>query len=1298
MCKAPQQTATATDRRTATSSRGRVGASASGHQQQRRRGVYETVAEGGRDHPDQEISTDRADDAIDAYEDQDIVKRCGTVRVNNIDTVKSNTRLLSQLICTVKLRKSQTSEVFDCSMKCDTGANCNLLPMRVLRCLFPNYSDSQIVKQLKPSTDKLKAVNGSDVRFLGKFTAQCKFRDSKWILSDFYVCETTGPVIFGCLDSIKLKLIVVPDTRLISNYSEWVAADDKILFNTKVDRQDTIPDRDSRTINVSPGVNMRPRNEAKVQFKVSGHNDAKPVLQYSSTVSDVYSDECLCSDVLNLDSADRGVECRQLRVDHVESVRNLKHKKNIMSEHSRGKFEFNANKFRAPIHGVNDLIEMYPKCFKGIGNLPGEYHIELRAGAQSHVAAPRRYPVHLKAEICRKLSEMEDLGVIVKCDDASASDWVNQLAFSRKTNGDLRICLDPRHLNKAIKRTHYRAMTLDEITHRLCGATVFSKLDAKHGFWAIKLDQESSEMCTFQSPAGKYRFVRLPFGLCVSQDIFQKHMDDILKRINLGDEAGVIGIADDFVVYGKDRRSHDRAIHMLLQSAEHNGLVFRQEKCAIKQPEVSFFGLIWNETGVKPDPKKCDEIQNRPSPKNITELQSFLGLVQYLSAFVCRLSDKARILRSLTKKAVPFEWTAEHEACFKDLKAAIRSDLILRHFNPQAPTVLEVDASLTGLGCALLQNDMPIAFASKALTPTESRYANIERELLAIVFAVERFHTFIYGKHVTVYSDHKPLESINLKQLSDCPPRLQRMLLRLQQYDVTIVYKPGNKMIFADYLSRVCPTKGDEITLEQTIHAVHAFPETVNKVRLATSQDAVLGPMAEMIMRGWPARPDQLPNCLKPYHSMKDTLVIEDGMIFSGERLVVPKALQPEYLERLHTTHQGIGKTLLRAKQNLYWLGMDNEIKSMVNSCQLCQRYQKSQPQEDLIERDMPSGVWDSLHSDVFEVEGVKYVLVIDEFSKFPFVKKLKGETSRELIEYLEDLFGCYGKPSKFYSDNGGNYASQLFKDFMEDWEVKHITSSPRYPQSNGVAERAVGHIKPIMTKSCCGKGCSIVIQDMVRSCKEPGNLNKLLLDLRTTPLGSGLPSPAELLFGRQIRNSFVIRDAMRPYNDRVYSFQEGRRAATRRVNGNSGNEYGELIPGQKVLYQQHVGSEWQPATVVAASEEPRSYILRTNQDTTVRRNRRFIRDPPVGLRTDMETSVEDDKIRSDARRCARLVEQYQDLRFTRPHISTHDEPSVVQPNITQNDSKAVVTHSDSSQPVRRSTRTRTAPIRYGYD
>ena len=160
----------------------------------------------------------------------------------------------------------------------------------------------------------------------------------------------------------------------------------------------------------------------------------------------------------------------------------------------------------------------------------------------------------------------------------------------------------------------------------------------------------------------------------------------------------------------------------------------------------------------------------------------------------------------------------------------------------------------------------------------------------------------------------------------------------------------------------------------------------------------------------------------------------------------------------------------------------------------------------------------------------------------------------------------------------------------------------------------------------------------------------------------------------------------MRPYNDKIYLFQEGRRAATRRANVDNDKEYKELLPGQNVLYQQHVGSEWQPATVLAASEEPCSYIRRTSQDMTVRRNRRFIRDPPLGLDMDAGASLEDDRIRSDARKCARLVEQYQDLRFTKPHSSIHDQPATAQTRATHSDNQPTIIQRKSPQPPRRST------------
>ena len=293
----------------------------------------------------------------------------------------------------------------------------------------------------------------------------------------------------------------------------------------------------------------------------------------------------------------------------------------------------------------------------------------------------------------------------------------------------------------------------------MLGSLLYSKLDAKNGYWLIKLDEESSKLCTFQSPARKYRFLRLPFGLSVSQDIFQSWMDMILAKV--GD--GVIGIADDVVVYGRDLEEHDRNLHKLMKVAEEEGLVFRAEKCCVRQHTISFFGLIWSKDGMQPDPRKCDEIHRRPAPTNVQEPQSFLGIVQYLSPFVPLMAEKTKVLRQLLKKEAPYEWSIDHQRSFEELKQAIHSDTKLRYFDTASPVTLEVDASQYGLGAALTQNGKPVAFASKSLTPAETRYANIEREMLSVVFALERFHCFVYGKAVTVISDHKPLESIHLK-------------------------------------------------------------------------------------------------------------------------------------------------------------------------------------------------------------------------------------------------------------------------------------------------------------------------------------------------------------------------------------------------------------------------------------------------------------------------------------------------------------------------------------------------------
>ena len=234
---------------------------------------------------------------------------------------------------------------------------------------------------------------------------------------------------------------------------------------------------------------------------------------------------------------------------------------------------------------IDDLLKQYPNQFDCIVNFHGEYHIVTDPQLQPVIHAPRKCPIQLKDEIKNCLDEMVENGVIRKVDEPT--DWVNSLAYSRKQNGNLRICLDPKDLNKAIKRCHYHTPTLEEITHQFAESQHFSKLDAKNGYWFVKLDAESQLLTTFNSPFGRFCFQRMPFGLVMSQDVFQQRMDQILEKC-----PQTIGIADDIAVYGNTKTEHDKHLHSLMKLARDNGLVFNSEKCAIGQKRIHFFGMV----------------------------------------------------------------------------------------------------------------------------------------------------------------------------------------------------------------------------------------------------------------------------------------------------------------------------------------------------------------------------------------------------------------------------------------------------------------------------------------------------------------------------------------------------------------------------------------------------------------------------------------------------------------------------------------------------------------------------------
>ena len=350
-----------------------------------------------------------------------------------------------------------------------------------------------------------------------------------------------------------------------------------------------------------------------------------------------------------------------------------------------------------------------------------------------------------------------------------------------------------------------------------CDAKYFSIVDARSGYWNIQLDHESSLYTTFNSPHGRYRFLRLPFGFIGAQDIFQKKVDKAF-----GDLPGVTGIANDIVIYGRDQSDHDANLRAVMERACETGLRFNPDKCKMRCTEIPFFGNIISDSGLRPDPQKTEAILNLDPSASLADLQTFLGMVQFLSRFVPNLASLSANLWDLTKKSSKFQWGPEHQSAVDKVKEAVTSTSSLQYFDSTKPVTIQVDASTRGLGATLFQDKGPIEYRSKLLTETETRYSNIEREMLAIVHGLEKFHYYAYGRHVTVETDHKPLEAIFKKHLSSSPPRIARMMLRIQKYDVEIKYVPGKNVPLADTLSRINPLPGDTIEgLDVSVHELH---------------------------------------------------------------------------------------------------------------------------------------------------------------------------------------------------------------------------------------------------------------------------------------------------------------------------------------------------------------------------------------------------------------------------------------------------------------------------------------------
>ena len=391
---------------------------------------------------------------------------------------------------------------------------------------------------------------------------------------------------------------------------------------------------------------------------------------------------------------------------------------------------------------VEDLQKLYPNSFDRLGSLKGAYNIRVDPTVKPATHARRKAPIESKEAIDKELDYLIEEEIITE--QVEPTPWVSSVTFTRKPNREVRVCLDPSNLNKAIIREHHKPMMVEEIVHELAGATVYTKANALKAFLQIHLMHEASLLTTFNSHRGWLRFLWMPFGAKMSQDVFQLWMDAILEQC-----PGVIGIHNDMVIFGVDQEDHDANLINLLNICQKEGLVLNSKKLELQRERVTFFGAEYSAQGMHPDPKKVQGITEMTAPMDKQQLQSFLGMVNYMGTFIPNLSHHAEPLRAMLKKDNVFHWEEQQTRSFQQVKTLIAkaNTTPLRYYDRNLPVTVQADTSLRGLGACLIQKhngeDQPIAFASKSLMDAETRYTNIERKLLAIVFACQHFSTYL---------------------------------------------------------------------------------------------------------------------------------------------------------------------------------------------------------------------------------------------------------------------------------------------------------------------------------------------------------------------------------------------------------------------------------------------------------------------------------------------------------------------------------------------------------------------------
>jgi hypothetical protein len=645
------------------------------------------------------------------------------------------------------------------------------------------------------------------------------------------------------------------------------------------------------------------------------------------------------------------------------------------------------------------------------------------------------------------------------------------ILFVKKKDGTLRLCVDYRKLNDITIKNRYPLPNADELRDRLQGAQWFTKLDMRGAYNLIRMAKGEEWKTAFRTRYGLYEYLVMPFGLTNAPASCQEVVNNVL-RAHLDQCA--IAYLDDILIYSKTMEQHVKDVKNILQCLTTVRLLLKPEKCDFHKKSVQFLGYVITVDGIQPDPEKIQAILEWPTPKNVKDIQSFLGTINFNRRFISGFSTLAMPMTKLTKKETNFEWGQEQRKAFEDLKAACTKAPVLRTFQTGLPIRIETDASdmATG-GCLLQQNDgkwHPIAYHSRKLTDPEQNYDIHDKELLAVVTALQHWRVYAEGSSdIEIYTDHKNLiHFTTTKQLNKRQVRWSELL---GQYKFKIIYTPGKDNETADGLSRRPDHMGDKVIQEKSIlhmdKAGNLEPsQQLMTIMRAAPEDDILKKITECY------ETDEVAKQLQEDQGKRRIIKYAQG-------IYLPQQLQEETIRNFHDNpqygHPGIARTVNLLQRHYNFPKMKDAVRQYIEECPSCKKNKAENHAKygELQKLPLPEFPWASLTMDFITklppscdpADGIIYdaiMVIVDRHTKYTTILPFKETYDAIKLGYifLDRIIRNRGFPKEIISDRDKLFTSAYWKTVLGETGIKLKLSSAYHPETDGQTERANRTIK----------------------------------------------------------------------------------------------------------------------------------------------------------------------------------------------------------------------------------------------